>query len=551
MSSDTAKRRRVGEGGSGGDGIIGGGRSDNVGGGSDHQNDSSVHQDLREMKSKMDELINQNRKQTENISSMLQMMQSQSRDISQLTEANDTMQCDINRLTHAIDNIQSNQLILERKLKYQDILLQNQKWVYSAPRPSTDYLHSLNEDEGNDEREQAELFLEHIQQCTEEMRYGSGDGEIAIDANDVNSPNNVLQYNEQFLPHWKEFANALEQYQYGLKFLPEHKESTLRLSGMELPEEVIDLLSNALKSTYFHHFILRNNNITQKGIEFTLDYLESNPILKRYILVNNEFDSMDDIERLCQIVETHPSIEMLNLHGCKGMNVDDYEMLKMVMRAGMYKLDVLDLSKNGIGNENGQFVAGFMTNNHRLQVLDLSDNKLDDNDAKWIARSLKENTNLRTLNLKENNFTNTGWTALRKAELDDTSLNAASDSNHTCAIEYPSVEDDEEIEGVDTSEMNNNPFSQMHLDYLYVRQKKIYSVLSSRNRDCSNVKHFEDIPVELLPDILQSIQRYAKYHEEEDISQVRGHVQPLSIVYELCRHWEESLAAFETLSLSR
>ena len=380
--------------------------------------------------------------------------------------------------------------------------------------------------------------------CTEDMRYGRWDGEIEINAD--------LPYNRVFLPHWKEFANALEQYQYQIKC--SSNEAKLRLVGMELPGEVIDLLSNALKSTHFHYFTLRSNNFGQKGIEFALDYLETNPILKRYILVNNEFESMNDIERLCRIVETHPSIKTLQIPGCKAPDIDDYEMLKMVMYAGMYKLDVLDLSDNGIGNENGEFVAGFMSKNHRLKCLDLSDNSLDDNDAKWIAKYLKENTNSQKLDLKGNNFTKVGWAALRKAEFDNTSLNAASDSNHTCAIEYPSLpsEGSDEIEGIDTSEMNYNPNTQYTLDFRYVREKKIYSVLSTRNRDCSNVKHFEDVPVELLPDMLHSIQKYSKYQDgDADISQVRGHVNPLSIVYEICRNWEDSLATFETLSLSK
>ena len=164
-----------------------------------------------------------------------------------------------------------------------------------------------------------------------------------------------------------------------------------------------------------------------------------------------------------------------------------------------------------------------------------------------VAKYLKENTNLQKLDLKGNNFTKVGWAALRKAEFDDTSLNAAADSNHTCAIEYPS-----EIEGLDISEMNYNPNTQYTLDFRYVREKKIYSVLSSRNRDCSNVKHFEDVPVELLPNMLHSIQKYSTYQDgDTDISQIRGHVNPLSIVYEICRNWEDSLATFETLSLSK
>ena len=65
---------------------------------------------------------------------------------------------------------------MDDKLKYHDILLQNQKWVYSAPRPSADYWGTLEEEEENE----AEDFLEQIKKCTEEMRYGTGNGEIVL-----------------------------------------------------------------------------------------------------------------------------------------------------------------------------------------------------------------------------------------------------------------------------------------------------------------------------------------------------------------------------------
>ena len=117
-----------------------------------------MHRELREMKSKMNELVG-------NMTNMLQMMQSQSNainnmqgDTNRLTQANDTMQGNINRLTQKchsmetsiLDNSTATSLLrttcdrIEDKQKYHDVMLQNQKWVYSAERPS-DYVaaHSL------------------------------------------------------------------------------------------------------------------------------------------------------------------------------------------------------------------------------------------------------------------------------------------------------------------------------------------------------------------------------------------------------------------------
>lgn len=82
-----------------------------------------------------------------------------------------------------------------------------------------------------------------------------------------------------------------------------------------------------------------------------------------------------------------------------------------------------------------------------------------------------------------------------------------------------------------------------------MRQKKIYSVLSSRNRDNSNVGHFDDVTVKLLPNMMHSIQKYSNYHAISGVPpQSDSDVPPLSVVYEICRNWEESIAVFEALS---
>ena len=55
--------------------------------------------------------------------------------------------------------------------------------------------------------------------------------------------------------------------------------------------------------------------------------------------------------------------------------------------------------------------------------------------------------------------------------------------------------------------------------------------------------------------MLDSIKKYSNYHvpatekdKEYTLRQNDNHVNPLSLVYEVCRHWEESLATFEALS---
>ena len=558
-TSDAKKRRKVG----GDNECASGGRK------------VSVHEELKDIKTTMNEMMEHNRVQTENMTNMMRMMQGMQGEITRLTEKCDRMGKSIDTMRRTQKTQYSNMTydmksqfdgmgdrfdIVEDKLNYHEdkqayleVLIKNQKWKYTLSRPSQEYW--INVDHPEDEA--AEEFLKDIRQCTEKMRYGTGDdgddydGCVEIDAQ--------LSYNEEFLPQWKEFADALKQYQYCLKCLPkdtdDYNYTLFQLCGMELSDTVIDLLSNALESTYFRQFTLQENHFERKGIEFALKYVKSNCILKKFGLYSNPIDDIKDTKQLCKIVKEHPSIEELALHGCRGEGVDGYEMLQMIMNSGKTKLYVINLSGNNISTGGDTFISDFLTNKPMLEALILHGNQLNDNDAIAIASALKYNTNLRVLDVMNNNLTRTGWRVLRKAEFDDTSLNSAADSNHTCSVRYPSGDD--EIQGLDTSEMNGRHDSEHDFDERKVREKKVYSVLSSRNRNCTNVGHFDDVPVELLPDMLKCIQQYSNYHIEEDTgeyltspcSQDINDVNPLSLVYELCRYWDKSLAVYELLSL--
>ena len=418
--------------------------------------------------------------------------------------------------------------VVDNKQKYHRVLLQNQKWKYSAPRPSQQYWDSLDED--GDQDDAAEEFLEQIKEGTELMRYGNGRYYILV------CPNISVPYNQEFLPHWEEFADALEQHEYCLKCLPDDGiESVLRICNVELPDNVLRSLSNALKSTHFRQFALQNNNFGQGGIDFALKYLQNNRILEEFCFNDNPIENMKDIKQLCRIIKEHPSIKYLTVRGCEG--IDGYEMLQRIMAAGKYNLKTVDLGNNDISTGGDTFIPDFLASNPILENLMLTGNYIDNNDAMAIASALKHNTKLRFLDIRHNIIKKSGWKALRKVEFDDTSLNAAFDSNHTCYICYP-----HDLRFRRMSDFpNHNP--------TYVGQKKIYSILSSRNRKYSNVEHYEDVPVELLPDMLVSIQKYANYHVPDRApDQADNDVIPVSIVFEILQRWDKSLATFEALS---
>ena len=56
----------------------------------------------------------------------------------------------------------------------------------------------------------------------------------------------------------------------------------------------------------------------------------------------------------------------------------------------------------------------------------------------------------------------------------------------------------------------------------------------------SNVQHFDDIDVKLLPSILEAVPRYASVvHPTDHHRACYCRVEPLSIVYEVMRKWDK------------
>jgi len=508
--------------------------------------------ELIAIKSTMNELVHQNRTQNENIANMLQLMktmQSEMKDmqgeITQLRKKCDDVHTEVSSVvTNRFD-------MLDNKQKYHEVILKNQKWTFPTIAHSLEYRSSL----GQHEIAEVTKFLKQVEFYTRKMRYGTASGQIALQV--YNESPDFLRYNKELLPYWKEFASAVEQHQHYLNCMPNNEPKTLHLYNIELSEDVLDLLAKAFKPIQFGKFVLRRNNFGQRGIEFALDYLESNNKCNTFGLMQNAVSNMHNhINRLCEIIKQHQSIKTLALRDMTrvGGMINGYEMLRMLMTAGKEQLSAIDLSGNEISTGGDTFISDFLAGkNYALKNLVLKSNQLDDNDAMAVASALKHNTNLRELNISSNNLTNLGWEALGKAVFDKTSLNTAADSNHKCHIDFP---DGDEIIDIIRNSNGKTLWCPSKL-----RRKKVYSILSARNRNCLNVDHFDEgMPVELLPDMLRSIQKYAGYHNADSNSlpdntfrpppppRDSQDVKPLSVMFEILQRWDKSLAVFEALS---
>ena len=389
--------------------------------------------------------------------------------------------------------------------------LLSKDWTYSAP----DILDSYWEDQGFDEDYIASIgnFLGHIKEQTSRLRRGEEVTDISLGFDDDTY---VLLHDDALLPHWTELANALQLYQGNDTY-------EVLFNDMQLLTPIIDILAPGLKENQLKTLSFNGIEFHNDAIKFAMDVINANQHLTDISWENSLTDSREDARALALAIVSHPSIDSVRLENCFGVEGNiGYDVLCAMFGCGS-GLDTIDLEGNNISTTgNCTAIPDYITRNTPLKSLYLARNNLNDEDAVLIAKALKHNDNLRTLRLQLNDLTNVGIDAIRKACYDPTSLNSVSDSNHTCSVQLP---------GIDNILVYNNGCD----DKLVNRRLKLYHLLSARNREGSNVYHLnleldnEDDSLVLVPRVLEYI---------HSCSQSSDIVHPLSIMYEILGSWK-------------
>ena len=84
----------------------------------------------------------------------------------------------------------------------------------------------------------------------------------------------VLRHDDILLPHWREFTEALRQYNLGAV-----SDTTCRLSNLELHSSVPDMLNQALKAKSFRALEMTDVVGGANGVQFAVDFVRNNPKL--------------------------------------------------------------------------------------------------------------------------------------------------------------------------------------------------------------------------------------------------------------------------------
>ena len=309
----------------------------------------------------------------------------------------------MDEMQNEIDSIKKRCGTLERSMK---ILVSENNWKYSAPSIPSSYWTNLGFDE--DYVDAMENFLQMIKIKTCELR--SGTSMTGVKGNISLGDNNggiMLRYDKSLLPHWKEFANALQLYQSQIKGI-----LSISIKDIELPWIVTDLLTPALGGNITCDLSLCNNDISlgmgqRYRTKVAVGAINDNKYMREINWTSNHINSVEDVNYLADAISSHPYITDVRLENCFGERINGYEVLCSLLNNGE-RLVKINLARNSIRTGGDTELAGCIARNPPLKDLNLSDNHVDDNAAVLLARALEKNTNIEQLHLKDNDLTDIG-----------------------------------------------------------------------------------------------------------------------------------------------
>mmetsp|Transcript_5561 Transcript_5561/g.12667 ORF Transcript_5561/g.12667 Transcript_5561/m.12667 type:complete len:481 (-) Transcript_5561:2568-4010(-) len=358
-----------------------------------------------------------------------------------------------------------------------------------------------------EKKKSAALVNLQLQKC---IRSATGDvGLLSYFHLKANSMTQVMMHHEQMVshdqslnPYWKQLENAFSQ-----PMNMNIRIHSINIVKVEMKKEHLAMLATNLRGKVSNLIQFNDNNLCGDGIMSISDLLEHNPVLYTFHLCHNPIDDLNVAMRLSRVLKAHLDIETLKMTHCNiGNNVD---ILSAILRSDVKSID---LSHNNIGLSGAVVISEYLETNPPVKNLTLDNNRFDDESAILFAQALRKNTNLEALCLKDNNFTLDGAKKMIKGLFDSSSLNAISESNHTCKLYL--------FSGYGDCNMQDQ-LSSLTLEF--DRMSKILIALQANKE--SLLQYLEDVPVELMPGVI------ALFHTEKD------QIRLINMIHATMRWW--------------
>ena len=352
----------------------------------------------------------------------------------------------------------------------------------------------------------------------------------------------VLPHHDLMLPHWKKLAKALE----GRTSV----EQQFLIQNNSLPVPVLDIVFPTLQTMNLETLTLFTTELGNDGFLRLSTFLRQNTSLVFLNLGGDTITDMSVANTFSDAIKNHSNLHMIMLLDCSLSNGTD--ILRIILE-GCTRLPSLVLDMNNLRSEAAVLLADFIRNNHLMDTLELEHNNFSNDDTLLLASALKYNTNLNKLNLqKNNNITEEGEKTLLKAMFDPTSMDSIVKSNHTC---LPYTYDIEDIDATDQRPSLEQELFNINGWETRIGKKirwKVVLALCGVDGELFDLSYLNDLPIQLMPRVLELIQKHTEARTEEVTHTLVYHPRllekdALTRLFHTLRGWELPLL-FENLS---
>ena len=212
----------------------------------------------------------------------------------------------------------------------------------------------------------------------------------------------VIPHDDALMPMWRALAGAIRN-----RNECANKRFKLDFTGVELPEELLQVIFGSLHDKNVIAAQFRSANLTEDAFESILRFAVARPMLSGLGLGQND------------LFGRHPAI------------------LESV--SSLQHVTSLDLPRCKIDAEGAKILGRVLQSNPVLKRLDITHNQLGDEGTRWLASALRSNTTLKRLKMEHNALTRVGHVHLATALMDNSSLAAIIASNHSCHISCDNI----------------------------------------------------------------------------------------------------------------
>ena len=293
---------------------------------------------------------------------------------------------------------------------------------------------------------------------------------------------------------------------------------------------------NALTVLSMGSFSIGSGDDAPSNAKLLKQCLMKNATLEQLCLGSNCLGSNDRVlSTIMSGIKGSASLSHIDLSGNELRKLSSMKLIATYLAGNPVLID-LDLGSNAIPTKSADALIKSLKKNTTLEHLSLKNNNITDKSVPAFTDALQKNTTLCLLDLENNNLkVKTGRKGMLKILCDTTSLESiANKSNHTCSIRiagrnYGGTHEDE-----------FNKINALENEGQKIRYKVVLA-MCSMNKELYNPRTFDDIPLELMPLLLELVQQEmgCKGFGEEIVNSVRKRntINRLNNVYEAIHQW--------------